>query len=105
MAQYSSGTVDVTNLSATVTGTGTLWLAELSINDVFTIQGSGTSYQVSAITTDTSLTLTAPYGGVTASAQAYVVARDFTPTSGLPLLNQGDIDWYTFYNRSMTILD
>jgi hypothetical protein len=60
-----TGTLAVTNLSATVTGTTTLFTTELNVGDAIKI--SGVTYQVATIVSATSLTLTTSYAGVTAS--------------------------------------
>ncbi len=60
-----TGTVSVTNGSATVTGTGTLFTTQLVVNDLLFISGAG--YRVAAIVNNTSLTLTTAYAGITAS--------------------------------------
>lgn len=59
------GTIAVTNGSAAVTGTGTLFTTDLAAGSIITI--SGTPYTVSSIITDTSLALTANYSAATAS--------------------------------------
>lgn len=68
------GTVGVTSGSATVTGTGTLFLTQLAAGDVINI--SGVNYVVSGITSNTSLTLTASYIAATAAG----IAADVMPT-------------------------
>jgi hypothetical protein len=60
-----TGTVAVTNASATVTGTGTTFTTQLAVGNVVTIVG--VSYGVSAIGSNTSLTLNRNYTGTTAS--------------------------------------
>lgn len=68
---YSTGTVAVTNGSANVTGTGTLWTTNLRANDLFT--HLGVIYRISSITDDTHLVLARNFTGTTASGQAYEV--------------------------------
>jgi MSHA biogenesis protein MshQ len=63
-----TGTVSVTNNNATVTGTGTLFLSQLTAGSVITIAGA--NYVVSAIASNTSLTLTRVYAGATAAGLA-----------------------------------
>ena len=41
MSQYSTGLSSVTNGSPTVTGTNTLWLANVTAGDSFTVAGDG----------------------------------------------------------------
>lgn len=105
MSQYRTGTVSTTNASQTVTGTGTLWLANVSAGDLFTVVGSGVTYQVAAVVSNTELTLNANYAGSTASTQSYVIARDFTPTWNLPIINKGDIETATLLKRAFQIID
>ena len=59
--QYKTGTASVTNGSATVTGTNTLWLANVTASDSFTIAGDGVMYDVASVDSDTQITLSAPY--------------------------------------------
>lgn len=63
--QALQGTVAVTNLSPTVTGTGTAFKTQLAAGSIVSI--GGVSYTVSTITSNTVLTLTANYAGATAS--------------------------------------
>ena len=99
MSQYRTGTATVTNGSATVTGSGTLWLANVSANDLFVV--SGVSYFVSGVSTNTSLTLTAPYAGTTGGGKSYVIHRDFATILGVsvPLMQDGDLETVAVYNR------
>lgn len=78
-----TGTVAVTNGSLTVTGTGTAWLTDYA---GLALNLNGLTYPVAAITSQTSLTLTKPYPGETATglpytfmplqAENYSLARD-----------------------------
>ena len=58
-----TGTIDVTNDSTTVTGSGTAFTTELVRGG--SIEIAGVSYVVAAIVSDTELTLMNPYGGST----------------------------------------
>ncbi|MCX5470465.1 hypothetical protein OSH04_01915 [Alcaligenes sp. A-TC2] len=73
MAWYDTGVVKVTINSATVTGTGTKWLAGARQGEAF-VAPDGRLYEVLNIASDTSLTLTKPYIGATATAQKYALA-------------------------------
>ena len=99
MSQYKTGSVTVTLNSNAVTGSGTAFLANVAVGDMFSIATSGAPYFVAGITTDTALTLTAVYGGATASGQSYFITRDFTTNRDFPLMAAGDIDTPTIYNR------
>ena len=105
MSQYKAGTVAVTSGSASVVGTGTQWLANISTGSVFTIQGSKVPYVVGSITDDTHLTLASNYAGLSASGAAYVVQTSFTPALSLPYVEQGDIETATILKRAMLIID
>ena len=52
MAQYKTGTVAVTNGSGTVTGTATLFVANVTVGDIFTVVGDNTFYQVASVTSN-----------------------------------------------------
>lgn len=101
--QYKTGTVSVTNGSAIVTGTGTSWLAEITAGDLFTVAGDNVPYTVGSVASDTQITLSANYAGITASGKAYALHRDFT-ADGLPLLYNGDIETGTIFTRAMAII-
>ncbi|NBP55554.1 hypothetical protein EBU71_03250 [bacterium] len=62
-----TGTVAVSNGSATVTGTGTAFLTELKPGNTLFIVSSGNTqeYRVLKITSNTSLTLEGNFGGIT----------------------------------------
>ncbi len=74
---YSTGTVAVTNGSATVTGSGTAWTA--NVRQGWGFQGpDGRAYQVLAVVSDTQITLARNYAGSTLAGQQY----DLFPTQG-----------------------
>lgn len=70
-APYSTGTVAVTNGSATVTGTGTVFTRDFDGRQ-FSVAGSHDEYTVTFVTS-TSLTLDHPYIGTTAAAATYEI--------------------------------
>ena len=73
MAWYEEGTVKVTVNSAIVTGTGTKWMAAARQGEAF-VAPDGRLYEVANIASDTSLTLSKPYCGVSATGQQYALA-------------------------------
>ena len=78
MAWYKTGTVSVTNASTTVTGSGTNFVSGAQVGEAF--QGpDGELYEITAIGSATSLTITPAYGGSTASGQSYAIV----PTQSL----------------------
>jgi hypothetical protein len=100
MSQYKTGTATVTNGSATVTGTNTLWLANVTAGDSFTVAGDGVVYDVASVDTDTQVTLSVNYAGVTAASAVYTIARDFTSPDNFPELTTGDIETPTIITRA-----
>ena len=75
---YRAGSVQVTNGSSAITGTGTAFVDNVKRGDAF--QGpDGRSYEILAINSQTSLTLAGNYQGSSASEQAYAIQ----PTRGL----------------------
>ena len=70
MPWYNTGTVAVTNNSATVTGTGTAWADNIDAGQAF-IGPDGLAYEIAAVVSATSITLASAYKGATASGQAY----------------------------------
>lgn len=77
---YSTGTVNVTQGSSNVAGVGTNWVnAGLKVGDIFTIDKSRL-YQITAVNSNTSLSLQEAYQGATGTAQVYFVIRNFAGT-------------------------
>jgi hypothetical protein len=101
MSQYKTGTATVTNGSATVTGTNTLWLANVSAGDSFTVAGDGVMYDVASVDSDTQVTLSVAYAGVTASGAVYAIGTGFTVPDSFPEMSQGDIETATIFTRAM----
>lgn len=89
LADYSTGTVSVTNGSTAVTGSSTVWTtttnAQLESRWIQFAQPTGDNlwYQVQSVNSNTSITLYQPYQGVTVSGGAYtlgqmpIIAEDF----------------------------
>jgi hypothetical protein len=70
-APSGSGTVSVTNASTAVTGSGTTFLTDLDIGDVLIItSGTTTKNRVTAIASNTALTLADNFTGTTAASLA-----------------------------------
>ena len=71
----AQGTLSLTNNSADVTGQGTAFLTDIKEGDFLLASVAGLSYflNVKTITSDTALTLTAPYIGETASSVGFDV--------------------------------
>ena len=101
MSQYSTGLSSVTNNSATVTGTNTLWLANVTAGDSFTVAGDRVMYDVASVDSDTQVTLSAPYAGTTASGVVYAIGTGFTVPDSFPEMSQGDIETATIFTRAM----
>lgn len=74
-ADYSTGTVAVTNGSKTVTGTTTVWNTNADAGMLFQ-RGAGTRYYaVASVDSATQITLVDPYEGATLSGQTYTLSR------------------------------
>jgi hypothetical protein len=101
MSQYKTGTATVTNGSATVTGTNTLWLANVTAGYSFTVAGDGVMYYVASVDSDTQITLSVAYAGVTASGVVYAIGTGFTVPDNFPEMSQGDIETATIFTRAM----
>lgn len=105
MSQYKTGTVSATNGSQVVTGTGTLWLSNVSPGDGFTVAGTGVPYTVGSVDSNEQMTLNANYAGPSGSGLAYAIWRDFTAQNNLPEMSQGDIETATTFTRAMRLID
>lgn len=75
VATYTTGTITCTNNSQTVTGVGTGWISVggVIVGRRITLGGSNQRYTITAINSDTSLTVDYPYDGTTASLLTYVI--------------------------------
>ncbi len=80
MSWYRTGTVATANGSKNIVGTDTLWTAQASIGDLFTLTGD-LFYEVETITDDTHIGLKTVYAGATLGAQSYAIIRNFTSTT------------------------
>jgi len=78
MAWYSVGTVTVTSGSASVVGTGTSFISLVKPGHIF-YGPDKALYEVLSVVSDTQLTLSLPYGDVTAAGAVYAVI----PTQGM----------------------
>jgi hypothetical protein len=72
MAWYRQGSISVTNGSATVTGSGTQWIANAAIGEGLRAP-DGRIYEIINIASNTSLTITPNYLGSNQSGQAYEI--------------------------------
>lgn len=79
-----TGTVDVTNGSTTVSGTGTSWSTTLKAGDFIAVGATGetslgaTWYEIASITSDTELELTETYNETTSTGEDYTARSVFT---------------------------
>ncbi|MDB4939613.1 MAG: baaA1 [Candidatus Doudnabacteria bacterium] len=81
-----TGTVAVTNGSATVTGTGTNFSSYVALDKIVI---GGVTYTISSIASNTSLTLSATYAGTTASGLAYTISHPDTTLNNVTLFVNG----------------
>lgn len=72
MTWYKTGTVTVTNGSGVVAGTGTAWIANAKVGAGFKLPG-GDVYEITAVNSDTQITISPAYLGSTQSGQAYAI--------------------------------
>ncbi|QBF31487.1 hypothetical protein [Thalassococcus sp. S3] len=79
-AWYDTGSVDVTNGSTTVTGTGTAFVANVQPGEEFRLSGGQVGYEIIAVVSDTEITIKPAYLGSTQAAQDYVIV----PVRGYP---------------------
>lgn len=94
MAWYRSGTIALTNGSTTVTGTGTQFLNNVKVGDIF-IGPDGLLYEIASVVTSTEFDLQIGYAGTTVAGAAYQVVPT---TINLKALAQQIADLITLYN-------
>ena len=82
-ANYTTGTIALTNGSTTVTGSGTAFLANVDAGMLLQI-GNERVYVVASVNSDTSLTLRDTYAGTTTGSTAYTLTPFYTITSADP---------------------
>lgn len=70
---YRTGTIALTNGNTTVTGSGTAFIANAQIGEGL-VAPDGRIYEITAIASDTSLTISPAYLGSTAGGQGYAIA-------------------------------
>lgn len=74
IADYTTGTITLTNGSTTVTGAGTTFTAAM-VGSYIQSTTDGFWYQISGFTSTTVLTLAKPFGGTTASGLAFTIGQ------------------------------
>lgn len=105
MAQYRTGTVAVTSGSNVVVGTGTAWLSNAGIGHTFKLRGIDVTYEVAAVISDTELRINGFWEGADLNGQAYQIGTSFTPISGLPYPEAGDVETAAILKRALLLLD
>lgn len=80
---YSTGTISVTNGSATVTGSGTSWSTNVDAGMLLQ-RGNERVYVVKSVESDTSLTLTENYEGSNGSGATYTAHNIYEITAADP---------------------
>lgn len=75
IAPYETGTVDATNNSATVTGTGTTFTAAM-VGRKIRIDGQTGYYKILTFVSATEITLEAPYAGDTVTGKTFSIFQD-----------------------------
>lgn len=74
VAPYTTGTITCTNGSQTVTGSSTLWVTNsIKVGQRISLGGSSLRYTITAINSETSLTVDYQYDGTTASSLSYTI--------------------------------
>lgn len=85
MAWYRAGTVTTAASSTTVTGSGTMWVANARVGDAIYLGGQGIPYEITNIASDTALSINPAFTGTAGAGQAYVIV----PYQGY-IKNSGD---------------
>jgi hypothetical protein len=102
---YSIGTVTVTRGSATVTGRGTYWTSITSPVYFRLIGDNAPFYTISEVASNTSLTLSVPYGGLTASRVSYMIISDVTTNATIPLVTEDTKNPETFSKKAAIMVE
>ena len=81
-AWYRVGTVNVTNGQQSIVGVNTAWqndVISIAVGDIFTLDAK-TWYEVTAVNSDTSLTLDRGFEGATQNTANYAIVRNTSGT-------------------------
>lgn len=71
---YTTGTVAVTNASASITGTSTVWSAQF-VGRYLTVDNDGYWYEIETRTSDTAIALDRTFRGATGSTLSYTIGE------------------------------
>ena len=84
--QALAGTVTLTSGSETLTGNGTIFPTVLQVGQwlVFSSDATQTPYQITAVASDTSLTLASPYAGASTTSTTAAVIQDLGQVPAAP---------------------
>ncbi|MEC8140289.1 MAG: hypothetical protein VX058_08950, partial [Pseudomonadota bacterium] len=102
-AWYRVGTVNVTVGSQSVTGVGTNWqndVISIAIGDIFTLD-TKTWYEVTAVNSDTSITLDRVFEGSTSNGENYAIIRNTSGTILTRIAGQISVQ----FNQKQLFLD
>lgn len=78
---YTTGTAEVTNASATVTGTGTVWVAAHVRSFIQFADNNDDWYEITARGSNTSITISPAFQGTTDTSTTYTIRKVFYPLS------------------------
>lgn len=107
IADYSTGTVSVSNNGTTVTGSGTVWTPTTNTGNesrwiqISESKGDNMWYQVASVESNTSITLYQPYQGITVSGGSYTLGQ-------MPLIAEDFQDmllWKILHHYHISIVD
>lgn len=102
-AWYRVGTVNVTKNNQTVTGVTTNWqndVIAIAVGDIFTLDAK-TWYEVTAVASDTSITLDRGFEGATGLGQSYAIVRNTSGTILTRIAGQVSVQ----FNQKQLFLD
>lgn len=97
--QITGTTAVVTNGSPIVTDTNATFVTDgAAISDGFTVTDSGVTYDIASVDSETQITLSTNYAGISDTV-AYAIFSDFTSPDNIPEMNKGDIETATLLTR------
>lgn len=101
MTWYKTGTVTVTNGSATVAGVGTAFNGNAFSGEAFQLEG-GVTYEITGVVSDTEITIDPPYLGSTQAGQSYRIlpVRGFGKLA-LDAMTTAMNDWNTYKDGAL----